>query len=133
MIKCSVFMDSSLIGNEDVCILNDESSEIKYSATKSADFLPPEIVLILIELFQNMGYNAAYDTVKYVLRKIVTLVGRKKVDKAELQFEISCNGKKFSLSGNTPLTEQQKDRLVNAAVEALLSEWNGKEKSNEEQ
>ena len=133
MMKCSVLIDSSLIGNEDVRILNDESSEIKYSATESSDFLPAEVVLILIELFQNMGYNAAYDTVKYVLRKIVTLVGHKKTDKTELQFEISCNGKKFSLRGNTPLTEQQKDKLVNAAAEVLLSEWNSKEKSDEEQ
>lgn len=132
MMKCSVLIDSSLIGNEDVRILNDESSEIKYSATESADFLPPEVVLIFIELFQNMGYNAAYDTVKYVLRKIITLVGNKKADKTEFQFEISCNGKKFSLRGNTPLTEQQKDKLVNAAAEVLLSECNGK-KSDEEQ
>lgn len=131
--KCSVFIDSSLVGNEDVRILNDQEREIHYESTESSSFLPPEFVLILIELVQNMGYNAAYDILKYVLIKIISLVGHKKKDNAELQFEISCNGKKFSLRGGTSLTEQQMNKLVDAAVDVLLSEWNGKEKSDEEQ
>ncbi len=79
-----------------------------------------------------MGYNAAYDLLKYVLMKIITLVEYKKTENTELQFEISCNGKKFSLRGSRP-TEQQMDKLVNTAAEVLLSEWNGKESSDEKQ
>lgn len=98
---------------------------------EASNFLPPEMILIFIELFQNIGYNAAYDILKYALRKVIILIGRKKPDDTELQFEISCNDKKFLLRGNTPLTEQQMDKLVDAAADVLLSEWNGKGKNDD--
>lgn len=131
--KCSVLIDSSLIENEDIRILNNQNSDIHYHSTESTNLLPPEVILILMELFQNMGYNAAYDLLKYVLMKIITLVEHKKTENTELQFEISCNGKKFSLRGSRPLTEQQMDKLVNTAAEVLLSEWIGKESFDEKQ
>lgn len=56
---------------------------------------------------------------------------QKQPDNKELQFEISCCGKTFSLRGNTPLSERQMDKLVNAAAEVLLSEWNDKGKTDE--
>lgn len=131
--KCSVLIDSGLIGKEDIASLNDQNADIYYSSTESNNFLPSEAVLILIELARNIGYNVAYDALKYALLKVLLLFKHKKADYSELQFEISCNGKTFSLKGNTALTEQQMDKLVDAAAEALLSEWNCKENLDEEQ
>lgn len=61
------------------------------------------------------------------------LLKNKKGDHANLQFEISCNGKTFSVKGDTALTEQQMDKLVDAATEDLLAEWNCKGNSDEKQ
>lgn len=131
--KCSVLIDSSVIGKEDIDFLNNQNTDIHYSSTESNNFLPSEVILVLIDLARNIGYNATYDILKYALLKVVLLLKNKKADHAKLQFEISCNGKTFSVKGDTALTEQQMDKLVDAATEALIAEWNCKENSNEKQ
>ena len=57
--KCSVLIDSSLIDKEDVRTLNESDNDISYSATETSGFLPTEVVLVLIDLAQNIGYSAA--------------------------------------------------------------------------
>ena len=132
--KCSVLIDSSLIDKEDVRTLNESDNDISYSATETSGFLPAEVVLVLIDLAQNIGYSAAYDAIKYVAAKIVLLISKKKKKESETRFELTCNGKKFSLKMDCLLTEQQVDKLVDAAAQALLSEWNETEQrgDNEE-
>lgn len=131
--KCFVTIDSGLINKEDIVTLNAQSKEIQYDFIEGNSFFPSEVILILIDLVQNIGYSAAYDTLKYILLKVVSLVVNKRGSNAKLQFEISCNNKRFSLKGKNALTEQQMDKLVDAAVKALLSEWSYKENSNEKQ
>lgn len=131
--KCFVMIDSGLIDKEDIIILNAQSKDIHYDFIEKNNFLPSEPILIFVELVQNMGYNVAYDTLKYVLLKVISLMMNKKESDADIQFEISCNNKRFSLKGKTTLTEQQMDKLVDAAAKALLSEWSCKENSDEEQ
>lgn len=132
--KCSVLIDSSLIDKEDVRTLNESDNDISYSATETSGFLPAEVVLVLIDLAQNIGYSAAYDAIKYVAAKIVLLISKKKKKESETRFELTCNGKKFSLKMDCLLTEQQVDKLVDAAAQALLSEWSETEQrgDNEE-
>lgn len=131
--KCFVTIDSGLINKEDIVTLNAQSKEIQYDFIEGNSFFPSEVILILIDLVQNIGYSVAYDTLKYILLKVVSLVVNKRGSNANLQFEISCNNKRFSLKGKNALTEQQMDKLVDAAVKALLSEWSYKENSNEKQ
>lgn len=132
--KCSVLIDSSLIDKEDVRTLNESDNDISYSATETSGFLPTEVVLVLIDLAQNIGYSAAYDAVKYVAAKIILLISKKRKKESETRFELTCNGKKFSMKMDCPLTEQQVDKLVDAAAQALLSEWSETEQrgDNEE-
>ena len=132
--KCSVLIDSSLIDKEDVRTLNESDNDISYSATETSGFLPAEVVLVLIDLAQNIGYSAAYDAIKYVAAKIVLLISKKKKKESETRFELTCNGKKFSLKMDCLLTEQQVDKLVDTAAQALLSEWSETEQrgDNEE-
>ena len=132
--KSSVLIDSSLIDKEDVRTLNESDNDISYSATETSGFLPTEVVLVLIDLAQNIGYSAAYDAIKYVAAKIVLLISKKRKKESETRFELTCNGKKFSMKMDCPLTEQQVDKLVDAAAQALLSEWSETEQrgDNEE-
>ena len=132
--KCSVLIDSSLIDKEEVRTLNESDNDISYSATETSGFLPTEVVLVLIDLAQNIGYSAAYDAIKYVAAKIVLLISKKRKKESETRFELTSNGKKFSMKMDCPLTEQQVDKLVDAAAQALLSEWSETEQrgDNEE-
>ena len=93
-------------------------------------FLPPEVVLILIELARNLGYDAAYDAVKYVIFRIILLVVKKKPDECPTRFEVACNDQKFTVKADRLLTDQQMDQLVEASARMLLSAWNGEEQRN---
>lgn len=132
--KCSVLIDSPLIGRDEVRLLNESTIGIHFSSTETNSFLPAEVVLVLIDLAQNIGYSAAYDAIKYAATKIILLISKKKQKKCETRFELTCNGKKFSLKIDCPLTEQQVDKLVDTAAQVLLTEWSETEQrgDNEE-
>ena len=62
--KCSVFINSDLIDQDDICIFNVHDDKIHFCSAETSGFLPPEVVLIPIELARNLGYDAEYDSVK---------------------------------------------------------------------
>ena len=62
--KCSVFINSDLIDQDDICIFNVNDDEIHFCSAETSGFLHSEVVLILIELARNVGYDAAYGVVK---------------------------------------------------------------------
>lgn len=128
--KCCVLIDSGLIGEDEVIELNrnSQSLDIHYSSMESSNFLPPEVVIVLIEFIKNIGYSSSYDILKHLLSKIISLVISKCEDNTQFRFEIACNDKKISLQGNITLTEQQIDKLINTATETLLSKCNEEDK-----
>lgn len=132
--KCSILIDCSLIKKDDINVLNESNENIKFITTESHNFLPPEVILILIEFSENLCYSFAYDLLKYGLFKVISLIGNKKrnkkTDEIKTRFEISYNGNKYSLKAEYPLTEKQMDKLVDDAAKVLLLEW-GKEKNDE--
>lgn len=119
--KCELIIDSSLLTENDMMLLNNGEEEIRFSKTDTNDFFPPEVILVLIEIGRNIGYNAVYDAVKYALGKLVAVFAGKK-RKAETKMEIACGDKRYSVSFNFELTEEQKDKLVDAAAKKLLEE-----------
>lgn len=92
-----------------------------------SSFLPPEVVLILIEMARNLGYDAAYDAVKQVISRIVLLVVKKEPDECPTRFEVVCDDQKFTVKADRSLTDQQMDQLDVASARMLLSAWNGEE------
>ena len=125
--KCSVFINSDLIDQDDICIFNVHDDEIHFCSAETSGFLPSEVVLILIELARNLGYDAAYDAVKHVISKIILLVVKKKPDECPTRFEVACNDQKFTVKADRSLTDQQMEQLVDASARMLLSAWNGEE------
>lgn len=80
---CSVLIDSNLIKEEDVLILNKLNSDIHFEATGVSGWLSRAEVLVLIDLAKNLEYDAAYRTLKYVLMESVSLIAGKKEKKEE--------------------------------------------------
>ena len=121
--KCELIIDSSLLTENDMVLLNEGGKEIQFCKMDTNHFFPPEGILILIDLSQNMAYSAAYDTVKYALGKLVSMfTGKRGKEKTQTKMEIACGDKRYSLSFDFELTEEQKNKLVDAAAKKLLEE-----------
>lgn len=119
--KCELIVDNSLLTENDILLLNNEQKEIRFSKTETYNFLPPEVILVLIELCQNISYSAAYDLIKYALSKLITLFSEKIAkEKTQTKMEIVCRDQKYSVSFNFELTENQKKQLIDAATKKLL-------------
>lgn len=121
--KCTVLVDGLKITEEDALELNtgEYSQEVEFSPITSKNFMPPEIVLIMIELGKSTGYSAVYDMLKYILLKVLQLLPKKKPQE-NVKIEVVCKQDKFSISYNTQLTEEQKEKLIDAAIQKFVNE-----------
>ena len=119
--KCEITIDSPLLTEKDETLLNQGEIEIRFFKTETHHFLPPEAILILVELGKTIGYSAAYDILKHALGKLITvLVQQKKEKPVQTKMEVVCGDTMYSLCCNFELTEEQKDKLVDAAARKLL-------------
>lgn len=124
--KCKLIVDSSFLTENDILLLNKEEKEIQFSQMKTHNFLPPEVIFVLIELSRNITYSAAYDAVKYALNKLISTLSEKKsneppqIEASKTKMEIVCGDQKYSVSFSFELTKNQKNQLVNVAAKKLL-------------
>lgn len=106
------------LSKEDISYLNEKSAsmQIEFRKVESLHITNPEIVMIVVQAIQSIGYSALYDILKYclsvVVNKAAAISGKK-----ETTIEITCNGQTESLTINFELTELQKDKLIDAVVE----------------
>ena len=117
-----VLIDGVTLTDADLELLNnDNENGVVFGSTNQKNFLPPETVLLIVELGNNLGYNAIYDVLKFILLKVVGFI-KNKTENIETKIEIACNGKKASLDCNFELTEKQKDKFIDAAIKNLLDD-----------
>lgn len=117
---CSVLIDSNLIKEEDVLILNKLNSDIHFEATGVSGWLSRAEVLVLIDLARNLEYDAAYRTLKYVLMESVSLIAGKRKRKKSVTITVICDGRRFLMEEENPLKEKRMDQLTDEAARALL-------------
>ncbi len=122
--KSRVTLNTDLLTQDDICNINNKTSnyDIEFDLLETNDFAPSGIILILIEIAQNVGYNAIYDILKYSLLNLTTTISEKTNKKGfsiKTKIKISIDKKKFSLSCNFPLSESQQEALVAAAIQKL--------------
>ena len=102
--------------NMDCNGLNTNEYGIEFNHLRVKNSLHVEMAFITIYLVQSMGEKALYDTLKYILSNIFSRVkpfGNEKSTK----IEIGLNDKLETIEFNFELTEPQKDKLVQAAIE----------------
>ena len=117
---CSVLIDSNLIKEEDVLILNKLNIDIHFEATGVSGWLSRAEVLVLIDLAKNLEYDAAYRTLKYVLMESVSLIAGKRKRKKTVTITVICDGRRFLMEEENPLKEKRMDQLTDEAARALL-------------
>ena len=119
--NAEIIINTSLFSMDDFAAEAREFSNkgIEVTLVKSSNLLPPEIIPVMIEIAKNVGFDAIYDILKFSLTKLVTLVsGKSKGRKPRI--DVACNGKKYSISCDFELSEEQRDRLVDAAIQKLM-------------
>ncbi len=119
--KCELIIDSPLLTKNDIILLNKGEKEIQFLKIETHNLFPPEIMLILIQLAENIGYSVIYDIIKYALCKLKALLTEKKTKQpSRIKIEIVCGRQKCSIACNFELTENQKDKLLDAAIKKLM-------------
>ncbi|MFR1841315.1 MAG: hypothetical protein ACLUV3_06385 [Oscillospiraceae bacterium] len=121
--KTNIFIDACELLPDDIEYLNSNADEkdVTFSLINTKKLLSPEFIIILIELAKNIGYSAAYDMLKFSLSKIIGIFSKKN-PKGTKKFEIVCNQNKYSLTCDFPLTQEQQDKLIDAAIKKFIEE-----------
>lgn len=123
----NIVISSNIITEEAVNELNSISAEYQYSISKRLGFssLPPETVLIIVELLKNVEYCAVYDIIKMSILNLVSKLKELKKSSrinihSDFKIVVICNDKKSEIDLPFEISEEQEDRLVNAAIEKFL-------------
>ena len=120
-----ILVQGILLENQQAAELEQEFKEknIDLVLLKELNLSPHELGMICVtvqEAIQAVGYSALYDMLKYsVLRLLKVIKVPNKGNNTTVS--IKCNRKESVLSFNFDLTEEQKERVVNAAILKFLN------------
>lgn len=81
--------------------------------------IPPDVITIIFELLKNIGYSTAYDMLKLSLNAIVSKIGF--ANTTETRIIAVLGDKKAEFVVPFKLTKKQKDKIIDAVAEKLLS------------
>ncbi len=110
------------ISQDDIIKLNDNERKIEFSQGLMHSLLPEGAIIVLFELARNIGYNAAYDIIKYSILRFFSYIQEKfpaRANPTKIVFR-HC-GKERSCELPFELTEEQKDRIVDVTIEYLIN------------
>lgn len=93
---------------------------IVFSSLDEDSFLPEEIVFVIIQIAQNIGYSAIYDTLKFVVSKVINLT-ESKIKNNDTKIEFQYNENKASFSCNFTLAQEQKNEIIETILEKMLN------------
>ena len=104
----------------DMEYLNKNEKGVRFEQIPCSTLIPQDICMILIEISENIGINALYDMLKYSFSNLLNLIQRKMVSKKEkMELVIKKNGKEFKCTLPFNLSEEQKDKFVDAIIENM--------------
>lgn len=93
---------------------------IVFSSLDEDSFLPEEIVFVIIQIAQNIGYSAIYDTLKFVVSKVINLT-ESKIKNNDTKIEFQYNENKATFSCNFTLAQEQKNEIIETILEKMLN------------
>lgn len=118
--KAKILVSSTLITQKEISELNNQIEECEFAILRSLGYSPisPEVVMVIIELLQNMGYNATYDLLKISISSIISKLHLNK--RHETRIVVLVDGIKSEIRLNLDISEEQKDKLIDATIERFL-------------
>ena len=102
-----------------------KSSEVNIIKANVLHFrpLPPDVVLVIFDLAKNLSYNFTYDFIKYSLTRLFLLFNKKSKRNGIVseKFILHYDEHIFSFEASFPLTDEQKDKLIDAAIDSITN------------
>lgn len=135
IMKNNVYINTPVLDSKDL----DEIFKSKYSENTEFDLivghglLPPDTIVCVFLLAQSIGYNAAYDLIKFVLLGIWKAVTAKKdsktSDETKIQINLSdknenekvTNHKTITVSVSYKMDSDERQHVIDMALNSLLS------------
>lgn len=102
----------------DLCKKNEFG--VTFSVIESKNLIDVGVLFVLVELVENLTYSATYDILKYILNCIIIKMNHLKNEKTRI--EVICNKNKASIAVNFPLSDEQKDKLIDAAIKKMIDD-----------
>lgn len=116
-----VLIENLKLTEADLELLNANNEHgIVFGSLDEDSFLPEEIVFVIIQIAQNIGYNAIYDSLKFVVSKVINLT-ESKIKNNDTKIEFQYNDNKASFSCNFTLAQEQKNEIIEAILEKMLN------------
>lgn len=105
--------------------LNNESNICKYEILKHTNLsISEDMLIIIFEILKNLEYNAIYDLLKMALLEIISKIYALKKHKFMSQTTTSIivivNEKRTEVNLPFELSEEQKNKVVDAAINKLF-------------
>lgn len=118
--ETNVLIENLNLSDSEWELLNKNEYNIIFNSLDMDNFLSPEMTMVIIDIAQNIGYDAAYDLLKFIFLKIIYIA--KNVFKGNKQntIRIILAEKEYTISSDFDLTESQKDKLIDAAIKKML-------------
>lgn len=119
--KNNVIIQGIKFSNEEIADLCKKNEfGITFSVIESKNLIDVGVLFVLVELLKNLTYSATYDILKYILNCIIIKANHIKNGKTHI--EVICNNNKASITTNFPLSDEQKDKLIDAAIKKLIDD-----------
>lgn len=120
MNKCTVIYPNGFFENSTIKELVDSNCEIEMTFLPQMNFsVSPEFLIIAFEFVKSIAFSASYDIMKHTLFSVVNQVKQNKSNKTTIT--IINDGKRSQIKLSFEATEEQKEKLVDAAIQKLLS------------
>ena len=65
--KTEIIINTNLLSDNDISFFNNDNNiyDIEYFFVKTNNFASSDVIIVLIELAKNIGFNAIYDIIKF--------------------------------------------------------------------
>lgn len=119
MNKCIVISADGFFDESTMRELVAENSNVNFTFVPQKNFVSADVIItIAFELMKSLAYSGCYDLMKHVLLSVWEKA--KHLKKEHVAVTIVKDGKTSKIDFPFELSEEQKDRVVDAAIRKLL-------------
>jgi|GEM_PF-7126952 len=117
-----VLIQSNYVGQPEVEILVADCriDNLTFSVVKMHGLVPPiDFSVLMFEFSKNITYAATYEIIKYSIFKLIGILKKKNAQQMH-SIRVVNNDKASIIEISFELTDEQKDKLVDAAIKAVI-------------
>lgn len=128
----TVYISGPMLDDADLKMLENQpfTENTEFEIVPQYGLIDPGAVQIVFLLLQNMGYDAAYDLLKYCILSVWKIVCRKDAAPKETKIVVEmsekdkegqiCRHRAMSISTSYQMSNEERERTVESLTEKLL-------------